>query len=104
MRIASCSSSNGITVTTGPKISSCATVIELSTLARTVGRQNAPFPFPASPPAPPPPPPPVPGSPAGPGLRALLAAALDEAVHAVAMLRRDQRADLRLRIERIAEL
>ena len=37
MRIASFSSSNGITVTTGPKISSCATVIALSTFASTVG-------------------------------------------------------------------
>ena len=37
MRIASFSSSNGITVTTGPKISSCATVIRLSTFASTVG-------------------------------------------------------------------
>ena len=37
MRTASFSSSNGITVTTGPKISSCATVMPLSTPARTVG-------------------------------------------------------------------
>src|SRR5207248_2649506 len=37
MRIASFSSSNGIAVTTGPKISSCATSIALSTFARTVG-------------------------------------------------------------------
>jgi hypothetical protein len=35
--IASASSSKGITVTTGPKISSCATVIALSTPAITVG-------------------------------------------------------------------
>ncbi len=37
IRIASFSSSNGIAVTTGPKISSCATVIEVSTPASTVG-------------------------------------------------------------------
>ena len=37
IRIASFSSSNGITVTTGPKISSCATAIALSTCASTVG-------------------------------------------------------------------
>src|SRR5207248_297594 len=41
---------------------------------------------------------------AGDDLGPLLAAALDVAVHALAMLRRDQRPDLRFRIERIAEL
>ena len=37
IRIASASSSNGVTVTTGPKTSSWAIVIELSTAATTVG-------------------------------------------------------------------
>ena len=37
IRIASFSSSKGMTVTTGPKISSCATVIAFSTPASTVG-------------------------------------------------------------------
>ena len=40
MRIASFSSSNGITVTTGPKISSWATVIALSTPAMTVAQEE----------------------------------------------------------------
>ena len=37
IRIASFSSSNGMIVTTGPKTSSCAIVIEFSTPATTVG-------------------------------------------------------------------
>jgi hypothetical protein len=38
IRIASASSSNGIRQATGPKISSCAIRIRLSTSAKTVGR------------------------------------------------------------------
>ncbi|CNM60620.1 Uncharacterised protein [Mycobacterium tuberculosis] len=38
IRIASSSSSNGMTDSTGPKISSCAIVILLSTLVNSVGR------------------------------------------------------------------
>src|ERR671935_186524 len=37
IRIASFSSSNGVTVTTGPKISSCETVMELSPSPKNVG-------------------------------------------------------------------
>src|SRR5205814_10522062 len=46
----------------------------------------------------------VAGLAAGDDLRTFLAAALDEAVHAVAVLRGDERPDLGLRIERVAEL
>src|SRR3954463_9239742 len=42
MRTASCSSFAGITLRTGPKISSCAIVDELSTLPNTVGSTNQP--------------------------------------------------------------
>ena len=42
MRTASCSSAAGITLSTGPKISSWAMVDELSTLPNTVGSMNQP--------------------------------------------------------------
>ena len=42
MRTASASSSKGMTDTTGPKISSWAMVIELSTSANSVGSTNQP--------------------------------------------------------------
>ena len=47
---------------------------------------------------------PVAGLAAGDDLRALFAARLDEAVHLVAVLGGDERADLRLGIERVADL
>ena len=43
MRTASSSSSNGIITSTGPKISSWAMVIELSTSAKIVGSTNQPL-------------------------------------------------------------
>ena len=43
MRTASSSSSNGIITSTGPKISSWAMVIELSTSAKSVGSTNQPL-------------------------------------------------------------
>src|SRR5215468_10099530 len=42
IRTASCSSDAGITLSTGPKISSCAIVDALSTLPNTVGSMNQP--------------------------------------------------------------
>src|SRR6202046_3314654 len=42
MATASCSFCAGITLSTGPKISSCAMVEELSTLPKTVGSMNQP--------------------------------------------------------------
>ena len=89
MRIASFSSSNGITVTTGPKISSCATSIAFSTFASTVGVVERALA--------------VGELAAGDDLRAFRDAALDEAVHAVAVRGRDERADLRLGVERVAD-
>ena len=89
IRTASASSSKGMTATTGPKISSCATVWSLDPSehgrriegAVAVGRLAA-----------------------GDDLGALLAPGLDQAVHLVAVGLRDQRAHLRLCVERIADL
>ena len=50
MRIASSSVSNGMMLTTGPKISSWATREALSTSARTAGRMKKPGPSGTSPP------------------------------------------------------
>ena len=52
MRTASSSVSYGITASTGPKISSCAMVIELSTSANTVGSTNQPLSRPSGRPPP----------------------------------------------------
>ena len=72
-----------MTASTGPKISSCAMVIELSTSANTVGCTNQPLSRPSGRP------PPVTIA------RALLDALLDVALDALALLLGDQRADHR---------
>ena len=93
MRTASATSSYGITDSTGPKISSWAIRIRLSTPAKTVGRTYQPLVEPVGHP-----------ETAGQQLGALLLAEGDVLLDALLLALRDHRADLGRGVHRVADL
>ena len=90
MATASSSFWNVSVARTGPKISSRAIVISGVTPSKTVASKNAPLPVDGR------------GVAAGDELRAFPASALDVARDVLALLLRDERAEARLRVERVA--
>ena len=90
IRIASSSSSNGMTASTGPKISSWAIVMELSTSVKSVGLTKNPLSKPVGA-----------SGPADQRRGALFDALVDVAHHAIALLLRDHRAAQRSRVLRV---
>src|SRR3954470_15225043 len=92
MRIASCSSRNGITASTGPDTSACAMRMSLRTPVKIVGSTNMPAPRSgrALPPSTQP--------------RPLILGDLDVAQDLLELRRYSDRANLRIRLRRIGEL